>query len=212
MEKLALREAFFDAKDRTERTMYYYAGKVSTPSSFQLPEAKDITHALEDTYFNIGRILYDPNFFEFSTKDSNQGKYNIISKAGTAFQNMINNKLSAKNAAGDYAPKASTKILLRIGEESLLFLGKNAAYIIPRIATSPAFLYAACIGGALTCLADDTTRTMLMEQVNHLTSVFSGNSTNKDNGLAKDFATAQEVKNTPFITTPKQVHKPACYI
>ena len=207
MKKLALRDAFSDAKNQIEREIYYFSGKIDSPSPFQFPKTKDITYAtteaLEDTYFKLGRILYDPNFFEFSTKDSDHKKDHIISKTGAAFQNFINNKLSAKNAAGDYAPKASTKILLRIGEESLLFLGKGAAQVLPRIGTSHAFLYAACIGGALTCLADDATRTMLMDQINHLTSTFSGNDIKNKNDSTENFTSAETAKIQHSIEKPK---------
>ena len=212
MKKLALCGAFSDAKNKIEREIYYFSGKASPPPPFQFSKAKDITcattNALEDAYFNIGRVLYDPNFFEFSTKDSNQKnqKHNIISKAGTAFQNIINNKLSAKTAAGDFGPNPKTKVLLRLGEESLLFLGKGAAQVLPRIGTSHAFLYAACIGGALTCLADDATRTMLMDQINHLTSTFSGNDSGNENEPAEDFMPAKTAE------IPTQGHKPTYYI
>ena len=90
MKKLALRDAFSDAKNQIEREIYYFSEKVDSPSPFQFPKTKDITYAtteaLEDTYFKLGRILYDPNFFEFSTKDSDHKKDHIYQRRVRLFK------------------------------------------------------------------------------------------------------------------------------
>lgn len=159
----------------------------------------NIKDILSDAYFNMGRILYDPNFFHYTPKDDCKKKEQacaIITKGGHAFQNAVHNTLSTKNSSGDFAPKPTTKVLLRLAEESIMLIGK-AAPLIPRLATSSAFLYAACIGGGFVLLTDDTTRNMLMDQVGQLTSSFQDRVT-EDKDLTPDTKPTEEYKISSY--------------